>query len=360
MIATKMIATKSGLNIENLASDFGRMQDIRQLSVLHFEDSQEKRFSKSISQYDRIYPFTTENLQGYMPLLALTGKSVLTVGSSGDHIINAALLGARSITAFDINVLAALYSELKCIALQILEFDEYKEFFFRSDDTKEKALRFETYAHLRDNLSSMTQAFFDSKYSDFGNKGHFFRESSVFQTAYDSADLNIKCNPYLQTKEQYEKVRARMQEMECQWLQCAAEDLSTRITDQKFDVILLSNISDYAHRRFPDEENYIGAFVDAIINSANAILTHDGTICAAYIYDVRKAWCPTDKYRTDIDNPKTRNTVFSDCGMDYREECFDSVIEGKQDAVVLLQNNGRLDRMKQATNAHCKSLKTIQ
>ena len=38
-----------------------------------------------------LYPFTTENINGYLPYFELKGKSLLTVGSSCDQAINACI-----------------------------------------------------------------------------------------------------------------------------------------------------------------------------------------------------------------------------------------------------------------------------
>ena len=53
--------------------------------------------------YNLIYPFTTENLNGYMNKLDFKNKKVLTVGSSADQILNVFLLGCKDITLLDIN-----------------------------------------------------------------------------------------------------------------------------------------------------------------------------------------------------------------------------------------------------------------
>ena len=53
--------------------------------------------------FKNVYPFTTENIAGYIERLDLKDKSVLTVGSSGDQAFNALLLGANRIVLYDIN-----------------------------------------------------------------------------------------------------------------------------------------------------------------------------------------------------------------------------------------------------------------
>ena len=56
-----------------------------------------------MGRFNSIYPFTSENIAGYMKYLSLTGKKVITVTGSTDHILNVILQGAAEITTFDIN-----------------------------------------------------------------------------------------------------------------------------------------------------------------------------------------------------------------------------------------------------------------
>ena len=70
-----------------------------------------------------LYPFTNENIGAYFSKLDFKDKSVLTVTSSGDHIINSILMGAKEVDAFDVNPLAKHYSELKIAAIKSLTFE---------------------------------------------------------------------------------------------------------------------------------------------------------------------------------------------------------------------------------------------
>ena len=53
--------------------------------------------------FDKVYPFTTESISGYMKHMDVKDKSVLTVGSSMDQALNACLYGAKDITVMDIS-----------------------------------------------------------------------------------------------------------------------------------------------------------------------------------------------------------------------------------------------------------------
>ena len=78
-----------------------------------------------MGRFNSIYPFTSENIAGYMKDLDLTGKKVITVTGSTDHILNAILQGATEITTFDINPLTKPYMDLKISALKNLSYEDF-------------------------------------------------------------------------------------------------------------------------------------------------------------------------------------------------------------------------------------------
>ena len=66
----------------------------------------------------KIYPFTTENIAGYINQFDLREHSLLTVGSSGDQVINAILSGGRDIMVLDINPYTKFYYYLSSLRIQ--------------------------------------------------------------------------------------------------------------------------------------------------------------------------------------------------------------------------------------------------
>ena len=50
---------------------------------------------EEIKEFQKVYPFTTENIAGYFSSLNMHNKSVLTVGSSLDQAFNALIFGAK-------------------------------------------------------------------------------------------------------------------------------------------------------------------------------------------------------------------------------------------------------------------------
>ena len=105
-----------------------------------------------MERFNSIYPFTSENIAGYMKNLNLTNKKVLTVTGSTDHILNAVLQGATDITSFDINPLTKPYMDLKISAVKNLSYEEFIQF-----------LLFESKMNLDYNLISSLDMFNESK-----------------------------------------------------------------------------------------------------------------------------------------------------------------------------------------------------
>ena len=89
-----------------------------------------------IWDFEDIFPFTTENIAGYIDYFDLQDKSLLTVGSSGDQIINAAFKGAKDITLLDINPYAKYYYYLKAAGILELNLTDFNEFFRYNDYPK--------------------------------------------------------------------------------------------------------------------------------------------------------------------------------------------------------------------------------
>lgn len=76
--------------------------------------------------FGKLYHHTNENLKAYIP--DLRSKSVLTVSSSGDHLLNILSRGCLNIDTFDINKFSPLYQNLKLCSIKFLPSFESYEF----------------------------------------------------------------------------------------------------------------------------------------------------------------------------------------------------------------------------------------
>ncbi|MBQ4031351.1 MAG: DUF3419 family protein [Bacilli bacterium] len=183
-----------------------------------------------MERFNKVYPFTTENIAGYMDM-DLTGKKIITVTGSGDHIINAILKGCNDITTFDINPLTKEFMELKLEKIKELSLDEYLEYFSNLDEDK-----------------------YNYKYFDIQNK--------------------IDCNLYL-NEVNYNIIKERLDEVKINFIESNVIDLEL---SSNYDYMFLSNISDYIEmfcNNLVDYKKLIDKFLERV-----------KTIYFAYIYDI--------------------------------------------------------------------------
>lgn len=275
------------------------------------------------SQFSPVYSFTTENIAGYINHLDLNNKSVLTVGASGDHMINAYAAGAAHAGNFDINGLAQYMAELKIVLLQHLNANDYITFFTGFD--------FRTYQRYREQLSLATRFFFDQAYKYFGQNGEDLGQSALLRS-YQNRDQMIKNNPYLHNKDTYLKAQNACKDKAIEWNTQSVEQVAKN-TQEQYDLILLSNISDYAHHMF--EDNYLSQFRDTIIKPMAQKLNPGGKLVIGYVYDL----CDTNQSskRSDINKPALRQKVFgNDNAYSYKEIEIPSAWEGNNKDAILI------------------------
>ena len=89
-------------------------------------------FGKSFAEYQKVYAFTNENIDGYMSNFILNDNdNVLSVLASGDHIFNLIYNGVSNIDTFDVNRLTEYYFYLKLAMLNSISYNEFINFIDR-------------------------------------------------------------------------------------------------------------------------------------------------------------------------------------------------------------------------------------
>ena len=83
-------------------------------------------FNNEFGTYGKLYHHTNENLNAYVP--DTFGKRVLSVSSSGDHLLNIMVNGSFRIDTFDINRFSPLYQNLKLYSIRHLSSENAYEF----------------------------------------------------------------------------------------------------------------------------------------------------------------------------------------------------------------------------------------
>lgn len=227
---------------------------------------------KTYVRFIYIYPFTTENIKGYMSNLDLKDKSIITVGSSADQVINSFLYGSKDITLFDINPFTKYYFELKKAGILLLEFNSFYEFFSNNINS----FNIKTYSLLRNNLSKETKLFWDSLFNSYDS--YFFRDK-LFSKDERTLKTLVKYNPYMD-EINYNILKTTIDSLNPIFINSSLNEIKSKVV-RKYDYVFLSNISSYL--KLYTKEN-ISKFINTIKDLTN-ILNKSGSIYLAYIYD---------------------------------------------------------------------------
>ena len=227
--------------------------------------------------FSALYPFTTENINGYLPHFTLKDKSLLTVGSSSDQVLNAIHKGCKDITVIDICSFAKEYYELKKAAILSLPLEEYLDFFSMPTrktifhKRRENTFTRERYEVLRDALSCEESfLFWEELLKRFPMK---FIRNNLFIKDNHPKEINQKTNAYLLDESSYKEARKRVLETDPTFL--TGNVFQTKF-NRKFDNIWLSNLFDYSLNK--EGAKNIEKFLEN--------LNKDGTILLYYLYSV--------------------------------------------------------------------------
>lgn len=268
-----------------------------------------------MEKFNKIYPFTTENIAGYMKELNLTNKKIVTVTASGDHILNSIVKGCTDITAYDINPFAQNYTKLKIAGIEELDYKDFlKVFLYETPDT----LNYEIIRSL--NLDKETSTYWLKELEKHNNNGLELRKSNLFNTKYFNPVSKLKQNLYLD-EEKYKKVKEKLSSTNITYLNTDIKDL--KLTSS-YDYMFLSNISDYLSIMF--KNNYLEEYA----NLLNQFPIEN--IYFAYIYDIYNK-----KTRSVIDNISEVKKVFRNMQIEEFDTALENTNKDVHDAVLILR-----------------------
>lgn len=239
--------------------------------------------NKVFDDFDRIYPFTTENIHGYFNKEDIENKQILTVGSSLDHAINSFLMGSNDITIFDVNPFVKFYADLKIGAIKALELEEFLKFicyfnypknFYKNNNS----FNIDTFNKIKEYLPSDSLYFWEYLYKNFKSK---CIRQRLFTSDEYSKDIVSKINNYL-TNNSYNELKYRINEFKPKFIESSLLEIDKKLTSN-FDTIYLSNISHYLR----DYDFSLIKFRDNIIKLYK-YLNNNGKIFFAYLYDMNE------------------------------------------------------------------------
>lgn len=228
-------------------------------------------------EFSQIYTFTTENISGYLKYFDLQNKSLLTVGSSGDQILNAYFKGARDITLYDINELAKYYVYLKIAAILSLDYQEFQIFFLKRN-TQNKYNQDVFSKYLFNKIKPTLKILDFESFIFFDELFHIYTPERIRQYLFDDdAYLNkaIKnFNIYLRNEITYNKLKSIIKTISFKYINGNIFDDDI---NGKFDNIFLSNLCTTT-----DIENLKQLLTKLDNNNPNP----NGSILLGYLWDI--------------------------------------------------------------------------
>lgn len=228
--------------------------------------------------FQLLYPFTTENIAGYINNFNLSNRTLLTVGSSGDQIINGSLFNCRDIVCLDICPYAKFYIYLKLSCLleldknELLHFLCYKYKTFRDNNT---AFNNDIYKKIKATLRLLdyeSYLIWDELFSTF--QGLNIRKE-LFYFNENRVDVIIGCNPYLQSDIAYKEAREKIKKTKLEFI---TGDVFKMEIDRQFDSIWLSNIGTYISRHV----------LKIMVDKMSKNLNDNGLLLISYLYKTVK------------------------------------------------------------------------
>ena len=260
-------------------------------------------FNSNFKGYSKMYAMTTENISGFLNKHDLNNKKVLTVAGSGDQRYNAYLRGAREVICFDVNPMVDLHLRLKEAAMNELEWNDFLKFFGVTIDNKSNCfLDNAIFNKFKKYLDKDVYLFYDFLINKF-------RRHPLGDVYYDFSDVYTytysgtrESDNYI-VKSNYMKVRDIISNEDINFINTNVINLPEVLDGEKFDMILLSNISDYVHFFYPD--NHMKKYrelIDKLVDN----LYDGGIIQIGYIYAKYDRGEDTSKFRF----PESRNKVF--------------------------------------------------
>ena len=235
------------------------------------------RLSLDDELYMRLYSFATENISGYIDLFDLKNKSLLTVGSSGDQVLNSYLKGCRDITLLDINPFAKYYINLKIAGIISLDYQKFQEFFFRciGNEFNLKRYNLELFKKMSDNLKIIdydTYYFFEYVFKNY-------RPEKISDYLMLDDETNLKVisgiNDYLQNETNFMKLKKILKDIRFNFIN---ENFFNFQSSSKYDNIFLSNLCSISNINLYEFRNLLIKLKDNNLNI-------NGSMLVAYLWN---------------------------------------------------------------------------
>ncbi len=236
---------------------------------------------EDFQEYDRVYPYTTELIDGYMS--DSQDKTVLSVVGSGDHYLDLVCKGATTIDSFDINRLSLYYLLLKIAAVKALSKRDFFEFMTNNS--------LKHYNKIRPYLDMNSLRFWDYYINKY-TKNTGIQDTNMFHYRTYGEDY-LTSNIYMRD-EGYSILQEEINKHNHEKLYAESVYSLPNVLNKTYDSIYLSNIITYQK----DKDK----FKDLVLDLSN-FLNKDGELYYGYFYhDLDKG---IDYYLSEIPETDT-------------------------------------------------------
>lgn len=278
--------------------------------------------NNNFNGYSRLYSMTTENIFGFLSKYDFKDKKVLTVAGSGDQRLNSYLLGANNVTCFDINPICELHLKLKDTAIKELSYSDFLKFFgiITSDNTNTFFTE-EIFNKFRNLLDDDVYTFYNYVINEFRRNP----DGNVYFDFENKLSNMKKFNGYF-SKDNYYKLSDILEKRELDFINVNVDNLPEVLDGEKFDFILLSNISDYIHHIYSD--NHIERFRE-LVDKLKDNLNLYGLMQVGYIYSRYSRGEDVSRFHLkNYRHTSFTTDMFYSCFVDsyYQDGTYDKVI----------------------------------
>ncbi len=288
----------------------------------------------------KIYPFTTENIDGYMHNFDVFGKKSLTVGSSGDQVINLAMRGCLDQTVIDVCPNTKFYFYLKKAGLLELDYSEFLQFFrFRNYPMlfKENSSVFssELYDKLKNTLYDLDKDSFTFWDTLFYDVDHELLHRRLFWG--DEYQNKVLChiNTYLQNPENYEQAKLAIADVDPSFIFSDLTDMRYDASNlEEYDFINLSNLGTWWSLNTTRR----------VVDSLSSHLKDDGNLLICYLYDTTESSPYSHDYHNIYDVSKCRLFFAPHYSYLYSFPGIDGIMKNNdyaRDSVMVYQKGGK-------------------
>ena len=236
------------------------------------------------SKYSKGYLWTNENIKEYINKKYISEyNSALSVTGSGDHLFNLILNNVLNIDTFDTNTL----TEYNVLGLKkaLIEKFKYNDFLTICELIANNMLTLvETTYLIKDLLPLMDKKYrkYWQKISEYNyqlqkNNDEYLDLFAMLFININEKNNFIRRNSYLMGKDNYDKFKENMMRANINFYCTNAINILDTFPNQKYDVILLSNILDYITINWNYEQ--LRKFEDELLFITN----NNGKIFLAYL-----------------------------------------------------------------------------